>query len=604
MTTAMHSRNETAIIFGAALVQGIGLYAVHLATRDVTFETPAPAWTGALLALSLFLPLTAQMLRSHLHLPRGLITLGALAVLLAGFGWHQHLATRFSLAGGAMVGTAFLLFLWWCLALPFMLSWIRDQRWRPPYPDLFLSAWHTLLILAQALVFCGLFWALLVLGAGLFKLLDIDLPTRVVSSQLFRTLVLPLGFALGLQFSSNSPRLTSTLMELALTPLKWLSLLSGLILLTFTPVLMVKLPSMISQGQHIVPASILLWLIAVSVLFVNAAFRDGQTGTGLPRRIELALRAVMPFMIIISLAALYALYVRIDAHGLTVARVWAVLTAGIALLYSAGYTVAAMRPGPWMAGIAPTNTAIALLLIVALTLMFTPLLSPQRLAANSLYERIVQSTEAPSPYDSRVHSLGSTGQYGQKRLQALAELQDHPHAALIRQQARGMLQGNPIQGEPGALPTEFLSDLPIHPAGQTLTPAEMTALQDDLSAAHRLSSVQIVVAGVFTDLDGDGKQEFILLHQHGGLVYVRTAAGLDFSTSLYTVNTQSPQGITPEEVTEGKLRLLRPRWLMLEVGGRLLGGDSGVQTVEFSAVPAPDDANDHLQDDAHQPQPE
>src|SRR5690606_16112183 len=205
---------------------------------------------------------------------------------------------------------------------------VRDQSVWPPYSNLFLTAWHSYLMLAQALVFCGLFWALLGLGAGLFKLLGIDMPVRVITSPLFVLLVTPLGFALGLQLSSNSPRLTNTLMELVLTPLKWLSLLSGLILLTFTPALMVKLPSMISQGQHIVPASILLWLIAVSVLFINAAFRDGQTGGAFPRRIELALRAVMPFMIVISLAALYALYVRIDAHGLTVARVWAVLTAG------------------------------------------------------------------------------------------------------------------------------------------------------------------------------------------------------------------------------------------------------------------------------------
>src|SRR5690606_29053864 len=116
--------------------------------------------------------------------------------------------------------------------------------------------------------------------------------------------------------------------------------------------------------------------------------------------------------------------------------------------------------------------------IVALSLMFTPLLSPQRLAANSLYHRIVQSTEAPDI--SQVYSLNNAGRYGRERLQALAQLQDHAHAALIREQAQRLLQVSFVRAEPATLTAEFLAQLPIHPAGQTLTPEEVSALQDDL----------------------------------------------------------------------------------------------------------------------------
>src|SRR5690606_24289886 len=136
-------------------------------------------------------------------------------------------------------------------------------------------------------------------------------------------------------------RLTSIVLDHMLNVLKWLALIAGLILTLFTIALVAKLPGMLESGERIIGAGWLLWLVAVTVLLVNAAYRDGSAERPYPRPIALALRFVIPLIVIIALTAVYALYLRIREYGFTVERVWACIVAAAAVLYSIGYALAA-----------------------------------------------------------------------------------------------------------------------------------------------------------------------------------------------------------------------------------------------------------------------
>jgi hypothetical protein len=128
-----------------------------------------------------------------------------------------------------------------------------------------------------------------------------------------------------------------------------------------------------------------LWLTAVVVLLLNAAYRDGSIPQPYPKWIAQFLRVVVPLTVIVSLTALYALWMRSQHYGLTVERVWAFVVAGAALLYSVGYSISAFGRGAWLGGIARVNVAVAIALIAVISAALTPVLSPYRLAANSQF---------------------------------------------------------------------------------------------------------------------------------------------------------------------------------------------------------------------------
>jgi hypothetical protein len=141
-------------------------------------------------------------------------------------------------------------------------------------------------------------------------------------------------------------------------------------------------------GQKAIGAAWLLWLTAVVVLLLNAAYRDGSVSQPYPKWIAQFLRVVVPLTVIVSLTALYALWMRSQHYGLTVERVWAFVVAGAALLYAVGYSISAFGRGAWLGGIARVNVVVAIALIAVISTALTPVLSPYRLAANSQFRLV------------------------------------------------------------------------------------------------------------------------------------------------------------------------------------------------------------------------
>ena len=243
---------------------------------------------------------------------------------------------------------------------------------------------------------------LLVLWQALFHLLRIDFFKELFAEPSFVYPLTCLAFGCALHLIGSIERLTAAVLEQILNLLKWLAVLAGFILTLFTIALVAKLPGLVFTGHKAIGAAWLLWLVALVVLFLNAAYRDGSVAHPYPKWIAQALRVVVPLTVIIAMTALYALCVRTRHYGLTVERVWAFIIAGAALAYVIGYTICAFARGPWLGSTARVNvfTAVALIIVLAATL--TPLLSPFRLAAISQFrmaeEHPHEIAEVKSPW--------------------------------------------------------------------------------------------------------------------------------------------------------------------------------------------------------------
>ncbi|MDR2875923.1 MAG: DUF4153 domain-containing protein [Methylobacillus sp.] len=541
--TSTSRRAELALILIAALVQAGIFYFLQFYITSTDEPTSAPTWWPALLAVAVFVPVTAQLLAAQLLTRRaGWFIVAIMAAAFYYFGWHHSRAFSTS--------TAFLpppaLFALWFLLMPFVQIRLKLGAWSADYKLLFAYSWHNTIVLFEASLFTGLFWGLLALWQALFGMLNIMFFKELFSAPLFYhpATTLIFGCAIYLTGSTeNAGRVVTVVLNQVLNLFKWLGTVTALLLTLFTLALLPQLPALFTSGNKAISAVWLLWLIAVVVLFLNAAFRDGAAEKPYPKWIALFMRFVIPLMVIVSVTAAWALCVRANGYGLTVDRVWAFVVAGAALLYSVGYAIAAARKGAWFGGIARVNVIVALVLMAVLALMMTPILSPHRLAAESQYNRILAG-----PFDESWINSGrtpfstlryDTGSYGQRKLEELAQLKDHPDAERIRKLAtddpRVFEAWSPNADANGVA----LAKLRIYPQGRTLD-AELTKkLGDDFAdGSYPLGMVgpdDIIqgknVVGIFANLHGDGSdvEDFVLLlpdvRYRNGLVYRKEADG-------------------------------------------------------------------------------
>lgn len=570
---------ELPVILIAATFQGWSLYFLHMCIEDGRWPATNLAALTALYAVAIFAPLTVQLLVQHARQRLAWIAIAVVAVFSFFAAWHF---------GGSVMREAdprhprvdewaslgFILGVLWLLAMPFLQARLLDGRWRPRYERLFATAWNNKFLLAEAVAFTALFWLLLVLWAQLFRMIGMPFFKELFEEPIFFYPVTSIVFGVALHLIGSLERLTSVLLEQVLSVLKWLALVAGLILTLFTVALITKLPAMFGSGERAIAASWLLWLVAVTVLLVNAAYRDGSVSTPYPRRIAATLRFVIPLTIVIALTAVYALWLRIDEYGFTVSRFWACVVAGAALLYSVGYGLSCRDGQRWLGGIAAVNIVTALYLITVTALALTPILSPYRIAADSQF-RIALATPMPGDRVSgdRRTSLEylrfDAGDYGMRRLRELSQIEDHPRAAELRGSATAMLErtnrGVPRLVDGGRRLAEMIRE----PNGREIDRGLRYALETDLENppnGWRSGDAGSMVAGFFIDLNGDGVDEFVILQGPVATVYTLAKGSW---TGMRTATSPSPrENDAADDVRAGAFTTEPSAWRDLIVGGR------------------------------------
>jgi len=580
------------LILLAAVIQGWALYALHHAITHHHWPATDQAWLIALYAVVLFVPLTVQLLAAH---ARQRILWQFLALLGAAyfyFGWHfgAHISNELpdhAFQAEWAYPLTLLFGVLWLLILPFAQSRLTAGRWASDYRWLFTHAWHNKLMLAEAVIFTGLFWFLLFLWQMLFHLLKIDFFRDLFEEPIFIYPVTALTFGCAMHLIGSITQLTSVVLEQVLNVMKWLATVAGFILALFTVALLLSIPSLLFTGQRAIGATWLLWLLAVMVLLLNAAYRDGSIPEPYPKWIAACLRWVVPLMVIIALTALYALIVRTRHYGLTVERFWALIVSAAALLYSSGYSIATFRKGAWLAAISTVNVIVAIALIAIISLALTPVLSPYRLAANSQF-RLVQAgglkAIEPDP-DKRLamrSSMGASpliylrfdaGRYGEVRLKELADSYAGVDTADVRRAAGAMLaQKTRWETVAPVNVPELVGKLRIFPVGRTLDQPLAETLIADLSkpaGAVNLSNPFGQAAGLFIDLNGDGIEEFVFLTPLHGRAYGNRAGKWVLIGDVF-LHSDSPRaavsGTLIDALSNGKTVAKSAKWNDLWIG--------------------------------------
>jgi hypothetical protein len=576
-------RESLPVILAAAVVQGWALFGLHHAIKSHTWPATNLAWLFALYAVVVLIPLTTQLLADQVRKLASWAIVGLMTVAFLYFGWHHGGPVASSwdkrwAESGECFPLAIVLIVLWLILMPFVQARLRVGRWTAEYRQLFDHAWRNAITLAEAVAFTGLFWLLLLLWQSLFHMLQIDFFRDLFEEPIFVYPVTSLVFGCGLHLIGSVERLVSTVLDQILNVFKWLGTVSGVLLALFTLALISRLPNLVMTGQKAIGATWLLWLVAVVVLFLNAAFRDGTVNKPYPTWIADSLRAVVPLTVVVSLTAIYALYVRTGEYGLSVERVWGFIVAGAALIYSVGYSAAAIKKGAWFGGVSQVNVVVAIALIGAVSLALTPILSPYRLSANSQYAMVLKgrfkTTEKPHDFSSPFHYLRfSSGAYGRRKLDELAHLQNHPDADRIRSLAAASIRlTGPWESAPTETASEALAEMIIYPKGRTLDADLLQLVSAELNDAKRqylsMLSPECPMAGLFVDLSPDGSvsEEFVLLRGTSGLVYQKGASGWREVGHAYESDSAASQKDIPSKLAQGDVSIKDPAWKDLWIG--------------------------------------
>lgn len=459
----------------------------------------------------------------------------------------------------------------WFLAMPLLKLRLAGERWTGPYPLLFDITWRGALTLAEAALFTGVFWLLLLLAAALFRLLGIDAVGEVVGASWFAIPATTLAATVAIHLIGASAGMVDGLLRQLLNLLKWLLPLAGLIVIAFTLALSPRLPALFSEGKKVLEAFWLLWLVALTVLLLNAAWQTGERPPGYGRLVEHALRVVPPALLVIALTALYALGLRISTSGLTPMRYWGALVAVVLTAYAAGYTLAAWSRGPWFARLGRVNISIALALLGVLLLSLTPLADPLRLSVASQTKRALAATDDRSR-DGALRFLGdAAGSLGRKRLADLASLPDTDGGSAELRAAAARAQRPADPRNDGF--AEWIVRIEHLPASATLEPGLQTALRTARDEDMTLGAVARMML-LRTDLDADGKLDALLVDQDGFNHYWLFTAGADDAWTLRSSGRLLYRAVSDDDLRaalrRGDFGALAPQTQDLRVGDRRL----------------------------------
>lgn len=432
-----------AFIVLLALLQGLALWLVHLGGENgwplLDSLGPRVSWYTLVLSVPTAMALSVRRLdeaRFWQHAALiGVVYLGlSLWAARAATGAPGLAEDRILAPFAASMAAALF------VAGPFLQCRQEHGRWCAPYPELFAHAWQNALTLAVAAVFTAACWAVLGLWAGLFKLVGVDLFADIFTSRPFAYLgtgvIVGLGVLVG-RSQSKPVRVMRRLLFAIFTGL--FPLLAAIALLFVATLPFTGLEPLWGTRSA---ATVLMALVLAMVVFANAVHQDGDEPPPYPRPLRLLASAGLVVLPVFAVLALVALGLRIGQYGWTVDRLWGVLAASVLAVHAFGYAWAALsRSGAWLARLEPVNVTAALLGVALVLLANSPVLDPQRIAANSQVERLLDGKTDPEDFDvdylrfqsGRAGYQALAGIVDEPRVRDDAELADRIERALARQ---------------------------------------------------------------------------------------------------------------------------------------------------------------------------
>lgn len=307
------------------------------------------------------------------------------------------------------------------IAAPLFQAWRESGDWRLRYDIVHDHAWTNVVIWLAGWGFVGVVFALAGLLAGLFALIGIDALTRTLREPV---VALPLaGAALGgaVGLLRERDRIVVGLQRVVLTVLAVLAPALAVGLLLFLASLpFTGLAPLWAATRATTP--IVLSCVIAALVLANAVVGDGREPTA-PAVLRAGAFGLGLASLPLALIALASVSSRIDQHGLTPDRLWALSFVGVATAYGVGYVAALAWPRRgWDRRLRGANLWLAVGLCGLTLLLATPLLDFGAWSARNQQTRLLSGAVPPEEFDwaAMAYDFGPAGRRALEQLAATA----------------------------------------------------------------------------------------------------------------------------------------------------------------------------------------
>ncbi len=454
-----------------AIVQGLTLYYLYEAGGPRTWTPAEQIYYVPLSLVAIWIPLLIYFGVGQIPaVPLAVWVLFA-TVVIAGLGYHSAArethaysrswllmssgaaSLRFALAVAAFIGHVL------------VVDTVAERRLVVGYERHFDTAWKAGLQVFLALLFVGVFWLLMYLGARLFLVIKLSFLNDLIAKPIFIYPATALATAIAVHFTDMQASVLRGLRAVVLTLFSWLLPILAVIVFGFLAAL--PFVSIETLWSTRFAASLLLWSAAALIFLVNATYQDARQSRV---KFVFVVVAVLELIPLISLAA-WAIALRVGQHGWTTDRIFAAATAAILFCYAAGYVLALARRSAWERSFETANVVTAYAILATILALFTPLADPSRLMVADQVARLKAGVVTGYEFDYR--ALAQDGaRWGKAALEALSETSDVADALKVNELARAALSGQPnrqIRSFPSASLVKLTPELvEVLPAGRSL----------------------------------------------------------------------------------------------------------------------------------------
>ena len=296
---------------------------------------------------------------------------------------------------------------------------VRDAgRWRLGYEEIHAHAWTNIVLWCAAWAFVLISWLLAQLLAELFNLIGIGLLREALHETWFTFMIVgaALGGAVGLL--RDRDKVLGLLQRVVTTVLSVLApvLATGLVLfvaaLPFT-----GLDTLWEKTSATTP--ILLACIAGAFFLANAVIGNSPEEEAKAKPLRWSAMALGAVMTPLALVAAISTWLRIDQHGFSPQRLWALVFLLAVIVVSAAYLWALVRGRlAWAERVRPANIRLALGICALALLLATPILNFGAISTRDQLARLESGRIAPEKFDWAAlrFDFGSSGRKALERL--------------------------------------------------------------------------------------------------------------------------------------------------------------------------------------------
>ncbi|MDN3652981.1 DUF4153 domain-containing protein [Thalassotalea ponticola] len=549
-----------------ALLHGVLLTVIYRRVDEGLWPAQAPMWSVSMLTLLLvFAPMVLLSVRRD-TITRTLAYMLPFALLLSALGAYvgrqlmplEMINNNYVIVVLCITGAI-------AAFKALMYLQLRIDLQPQHYSKLFNYSWHNFIVFAESVLFTGILFVILELGAALFAVVGIDLFKQLLDKDWVVIPLIHLGFAFAVIIFRNITYTADTIAKVLQTLLTFLLPLMSLLSLGFLATLMVT--GFDKLWQTGAGSSLILWLQALLLFFVNAVYQDNKQqrpyGVFLHRLIYVSI-AVLP---VYSAIVCYGLWLRIEQYGLTVSRCWGILIWFLLAILSIGYMVAIVRRGDnWLAPLAKVNINMGWLVLATMLVANSPLLNFQAISASNQIKRLESAQISEQQFDQQYFAR-DLGRAGYLHIERLKQTRADSSPAFVAQLER--LYPRPKYGRRAANQqierTEFDAALTVWPSGAELPSGLVDAVYQRYQSTAINDLYQYLLA---VDLDHDGQDEYLLISQQQQHTSAYQWRFVDQQWQRFYVNTEnsSSEQLIKYLLENEQIEVIKPRYDDLRIG--------------------------------------